>query len=545
MTEETPLPIPEIVHKWASLPPDEFERRQTALDVAAVTFLPYSIEGYLAFARIMLSEPDRFIEPARHHIEWIKACFDSNRVVILAPPESAKTTILSILFTAYTIGKKPWTQSIVVSVSDDQAEKIVGTIASYVEYHPGWRLCFPDIVPDKNRGWGIGGGFFVKVGADPSQYGEWLRVRGTRKDPTMLGVGYQNRAIFGKRVDGVLIVDDMMDENNTTSSAELEKAQSIFVKTISSRPTVDGKLILVGTPWKEDDVYANAVKTGLYRSFITPAARVDKSSGLLRDSYWPEVWPLNRLEDKRREFKDRAFRLMYLMDLDASKEQVLKTDWVSFIRDIEVDTKWPIFYGIDFAFTSVDFGLRARGSKRSYFAIAKIAAAPWGLVLVGGARGQFSLSEAIELVKAHAAVDGPRRIQVEAWGSGNLFIQALMNEGVAVFSYKDTKDKATRFSRLGIFFERGRVRVVQGEDKLPKGDFNKVFMDEWSNFPAGTNDCLDAVANAVDCAGFNLYAGDRTLKMESLMPPRGMPQVSNETPWGPWGIPKSIFQGGG
>lgn len=516
----------------SELTPEEWEQHWMMIDAAIVRSAPLSYEGYMAFARIMMYDPatQKIIEPAEHHKEWVRTCIEHNRVCILAPPESAKTTILSVLFTAYIVGKKPFSQSIVVSVSDKQAEDIAGTIAQYIEYHPGWKLCFPDIVPDKKRGWGLDKGFFVKRVGD---YGDWLRERGTRKDPTLVGVGYGNRAIIGKRVDGVFIVDDMMDDSNTRSEAELAAAKSIFSKVISSRPTEDGKMILVGTPWREDDVYATAVSTGLYRNFITPAWT---ERGARKYSYWPDVWSIERLERKRKELGEKDFRLMYLMDLEASKGTILKEEYLEpFFPAERIDSAWPIYYGIDFAVTSWDYGLRGRGNKRSYFALAKVAHAPFGLVVVDGWRGQVSFAEAIEKIRSHAEADLPKKIQVEAWGGGEGFLQTLIKElpGENIFSYRSHKDKAARFSLAARHFEVGRVRISDAATQ-----FLRIFKDEWIGFPSfPTNDCVDAVCNAIDATGFVVYSGESLVKKREKKVKKNRPQG-----WGgKAGIPTSRF----
>ena len=497
----------------------------------------YTWDGFRHFANLMLynpGEPDRFMEPAAHHEAWIRTMIENNRVCILAPPESAKTTYTMLLL-AFTVGHKPATQSIVVSVSDAQAEDIVGAVMAHIEFNPAWKLCFPNVVPDKRRGWGYEKGFFVRKAGD---YADWIRERGQRKDPSFIGVGYGNRAIIGKRVDGVLIVDDMMDEKNTASEAELTMAKNIFIKVISSRPTEEGKLILVGTPWREDDVYADAVATGLYRNFITPAWEEDERGN--KTSYWPEVWPIERLERKRKEFGERDFQLMYLMDLKASKGQVLpETSLRPFFPVREVDPLWPEYWGVDVAISSQDFGFSNRGrkgyGKRSYFALAKIKAAPFGLVVTEIIRQQVSLGEAIELIRSHLQLSRPKKINVETWGIGQLLIQQLIREIEApVFPYKDTKDKTARFSAMERHFAVNRIMVA---DNMTPG--LKEFANEWIGYPSyPTNDTLDAVAAAIDAAGFKIYAGGRYVEKGE-----GSREMAFEVLSNPMSIPSSKFSG--
>ena len=52
----------------------------------------------------------------------------------------------------------------------------------------------------------------------------------------MLGLGYKSRAIIGKHPTGVLLIDDIHDENNTRSGRELEMVRQVLAGTIL--PTV-------------------------------------------------------------------------------------------------------------------------------------------------------------------------------------------------------------------------------------------------------------------------------------------------------------------
>ena len=528
---------PDVLAKaLADLPDDKWEANWMQIDAAIVRSAGYTFEGFMSFARLMLYNPGDGIvlEPEVHHKQWIHTCLDENRVCILAPPESAKTTIISVLLTAFTIGHFPYKQNIVVSVSDDQAEKVVGTIVANIEGHPAWRMCFPDVMPDKKRGWGFNSGFFVKR---KGPYAKWLQERAGRTGPTLLGVGYSNRAIIGRRVDGVFIVDDMMDETNTRSEAELDYAKAQFNKVISSRVTEDGKLILVGTPWREDDVYATAVSTGLYTNYITPAWE-EKGARLI--SYWPKQWPIERLERKRKELGEKDFRLMYLMDLKAQSGTVLKEEWLHpFFPSYQIDSAWPIYYGIDFAITSHDLGLKGRGHKRSYFAIAKIVHAPFGLIVWDGWRGQVGLGQAIDKVRQHADADLPKKIHIEVWGGGEGFLQQMVRElpGHTILPYRDTKDKTLRFSKMARHFETGRIRVNDAETK-----FLRVFKNEWIGYPTfPTSDTLDAVAAGIDATGFLVYSGEKLTRTT-----KKVPKSRQKLPWGgTLGMPPSKFAPGG
>ncbi len=59
-----------------------------------------------------------------------------------------------------------------------------------------WKIWYPDIVPDEDRGWGTEG-YWVKDNS--VDYGRWQQMR--HKDSTMTGVGYKGAAAVGDRAE--------------------------------------------------------------------------------------------------------------------------------------------------------------------------------------------------------------------------------------------------------------------------------------------------------------------------------------------------------
>jgi phage terminase large subunit-like protein len=177
---------------------------------------------------------------------------------------------------------------------------------------------------------------------------------------------------------------------------------------------------------------------------------------------------------------------------------------------------------------------------RSYFALAKMAAAPFGLVLRGdGVRKQVSLEEAIQIVNSHASFDHPEAIYIETWGAGEVFLQQLRRElpGLNLRSWKDPADKTRRFLAMARHFQHGRVRISDEET-----EFLKVFEDEWVRYEPGnksvTNDTLDAASLAIAAAGINVYSTyDEPPPVPETLP-------GGREPWGgAWGMPRTRFRG--
>lgn len=116
-------------------------------------------------------------------------------------------------------------------MSDAAARDTARQIADLIANHVNWRAVFPHVVPDARAGWGLTG---YNVKRKDLPYHRWraLTAGSKGKDPTLLGLGYKSRAVIGKHPNGVLLIDDIHDENNTRSAAELDMVRQVFTGTI-------------------------------------------------------------------------------------------------------------------------------------------------------------------------------------------------------------------------------------------------------------------------------------------------------------------------
>ena len=239
-----------------------------ARDIAR-TFTP---EGFEAFYVLVHNTP---LPP--HARKWVHAIMEAKRngkgIVIEAFRGSTKTTTVTITFTAWCIGLNPARANLLIQVGDDIATDNTRQIADIIENSPIYKMVFPDVVPDKALGWGAGG-YEVRMTEERMPYADWRRRNAARKDPTLVGVGYKSREIIGKHPDGLLIVDDIHDENNTSSEREMETVRKILTGTIFPTMTPDTLAIFIGTPWRENDCLKYVESTGEFEHIKTPVYEV-------------------------------------------------------------------------------------------------------------------------------------------------------------------------------------------------------------------------------------------------------------------------------
>jgi hypothetical protein len=196
-------------------------------------FCEWVIPMYWASGKISTEEVARYYSKYpdyQYIIDDIKEQFDDvgqtpRGIVVEAFRGSTKTTTVTATFCAFRIGHEPHKSNLIIQVGDDSAAKNTQTIAGMIENNKGWKDVFPHVVPDRELGWGAGG-YEVKVIVDiytgeEVDYSVWRSMNSKRIDPTLLGVGYKSRQLIGKHPSGLLVIDDIHDENNTSSWGEL------------------------------------------------------------------------------------------------------------------------------------------------------------------------------------------------------------------------------------------------------------------------------------------------------------------------------------
>ena len=178
---------------------------------------------------------------APFHREWHQLLRENNQVVLMASVEHAKTQQVAVGATLHALGTDPSLRIAVVSNSGGQGGKILGSIRRHIEENERLREVFPNLRPSDREG-------------DPWHSGALTVVRESygAKDPSVQAVGVQGK-VLGSRLD-LIIVDDVLDFENTRSPEMIKKVIDWFDSTILSRLTDGGRVWCIGTPWHPADL---------------------------------------------------------------------------------------------------------------------------------------------------------------------------------------------------------------------------------------------------------------------------------------------------
>ena len=453
--------------------------QQYRVDLAFLAMAEDSPDSFAAFYELVFgTRPPKFVLE-----EWIKPLYEAREngkgVVIEAFRGSTKTTTLTIAFTAYRIGKEPHKANLLVQVGDDIAGDNTQQIADIIENNPAFKVIFPGVEPDRQRGWGAGG---YEVKRTDIPYEQWRDYNAKRKDPTLLGVGYKSRSIIGKHPDGVLVVDDIHDENNTVSERELANVRRILTGTIFPTLSDETWKVFVGTPWVENDALHYAANTGEFNHVETPVYREDIYT-------WPDKFGEKEVDRQRNLAGSIEFARMFMLDLSASKNKIFK--YMTYPAS-EIRFNWVVVAGVDYAGTmSV---VKNKLGDNDYFAIAYVAKLPGGgAVVVDGVLEHCTQAEAEMFVKrGQEMYPNYLNAVVEGDGKGEDFIQVLRrNPSMKVLPMKTGgKGKDIRLVRqMAPWLESGMVRISDAETP-----FLSELRKELDMYPLSRHDdALDAV----------------------------------------------------
>ncbi len=517
---------------------------RTALAQKAQEFSP---DGFLAHYELITGT-----KPPRRVVRWtgkvFKAHDDGKGFVLRAYRGSWKTVTWGVAFVSFVISHFPVLTNVVVSANDDSAEKITKAVAAVIEYHPEWKRAYPQIVPDKDRGWSVEG-YFVKDASLP--YEKWASARAQFIDPTLVGGGIESTRINGKHPSGVLYCDDVHDLHNSSS----DKERAMVVKTLISvvlKTAIreGGKLKTwvfgVGVPWAEDDGLAVMANSGQYE-FETLAAMEKSREGAPGAVYidgrnrvtgviYEDISGWWVLEDPERFgvesiIAERSlgrfeFWQMIMMDLRTARTGGLR--YYTYPHE-QIDPTWLHSGGCDFATLGMD-GAKA-DPGRCLFALPYGAKTPLNqLVVTDVILEQCTQAQAEEyMATSHKKFRNWRAGVFEGDGAGEQYFMFFVqrNPG-ARWTMQKTGGKAKSYRQekeMGPWLENGTVLV--SDAPTPGLIALRKALDD---FPDGNNDVRDGLYWL--CRAFpEVLVMPRAREGEGLNLPSQKQQAGLQSPW--------------
>jgi hypothetical protein len=268
--------------------------------------------------------------PAQHHQNWHRHFVteeDSScllriagpNVDLLAPRGSAKSTVLGLL-TAWAIGihtqaKKPL-QILYLSYTVDIARSKSATIKRIIE-SKRYQEVFPEVRLLKNvtsnEYWSIDHKF---AGID---------VTGDEQF-TLCAAGLKG-SVTSKR-SHLVMIDDAIKSAADISNPDIRKMmQDNWNAVIAPTMFEGGRAICLGTRFRHDDIHATTFnEQNNWSQIVLSAISTDPKTGD-EVSYWPEMWSLDYLKEKKRQ-APIAFSFQYMNQIIRQNELSLAPELI-------------------------------------------------------------------------------------------------------------------------------------------------------------------------------------------------------------------------
>lgn len=419
---------------------------------------------------------DMGLQPAAHHrllLEELERLTrgDVDRLMVLMPPGSAKSTYVSIIYPAWWFVQHPHSSIIATSHTARlsayfarRAQRLIIENANQLGYA---------IAPDSRAGsnWSTtNGGEYFAVGA-----------RG---------------AVVGRRADLVLIDDPVRSQADADSLTIRDRTWDWFRSELTTRLKPGGRVILIMTRWHEDDLGGRLIEQASadWRVLKLPAIAEDGDplGRPVGAPLWPEWENASALERKRVSLGERTWLALFQQTPRPKGGTLFRVDRFEFVDSPPPSHSRVMVRAWDLAATAETSGHDPDWTV--------------GIKLMRDERGHFTVLDVIRLrgsplqveerIVAAARSDGPGvtiSLPQDPGQAGKsqirYFTAALA--GCHVISSVESGSKSIRAGPAASQIEAGNVTLV-------RGDWNHAFIEELRDFPFGRkDDQVDAFSRAL------------------------------------------------
>jgi len=327
----------------------------------------------------------------------------------------------------------------------------------------------------------------------------------TRKEPTFSTLGMDSSIVGGHYE--VFIADDIATGANMRTKHAREHAGRVWTEAVLPTIRPYGRVLVCGTRWHRDDIAGVLIEAevrGEWDKVLTIRAIEEDEDGNRR-SIWPALWPLKRLNAKRREMSERAFRAQFLMDPSGLGGGMYSEEMLNRYADVEdlpdqVRSRAVTCIGVDPAMSL--------GERADHTAVVAVTRIGDRYYVRECRRGKWSFSEIIAHTQAMAKRYGRIHwVVVESTQAQRVLVSDFKRyarelpvraQDPLQMAGKSKEGRAMAYLRL---FETDEMRPEPKVWFSTPTDENGIgrLQEEMAAFPQerGADDCVDALVYAL------------------------------------------------
>ena len=425
-------------------------------------------------------------KPAAHHRLLLDALTDvtagrADRLMVLMPPGSAKSTYASVIFPPWFLARHPGAEIIAAShtasLADDFSRRARDLLTTH-QHRLGLRLASDARAAER---WEV-----LSPSHPTGQHATSRRGR-----YSAAGV---RGPIIGRRADLALIDDPVKSQAEAESPAIRDAIWNWYRTDLLSRLKPGGRVVLIMTRWHEDDLAGRllASQGDEWRCLRLPAiAEPNDPLGRAEgEALWSAWEDRAALERKRATLGARGFAAMFQQDPRPPQGNLFSPARIALLGGVPETSSGRLVRAWDLAATP------KRADNNPDWTV--------GLKLLRDEAGRFIVLDIVRLrgsphevellVQATARADGdvfqcfPRDP-----GQAPGFQQALFARLLAGFRFDFSPERGSKTARAAPV----AAQVEAGNLSLVRAAWNAAFLEELRGFPdGGHDDQVDALSRA-------------------------------------------------
>lgn len=427
---------------------------------------------------------------ARHHrrildtLERVERG-EADRVILTLPPRHGKSLIVSQHFPAWFLGRNPAREVICATYAQEKADDWGREVRNQFA-DPLFQAIFP--------------------GVSLRQDSKAARRFKTPQGGSFFAAG-RNAPITGRGA-GVFVVDDPLKGREEADSPTIrEKLKAWYSSVVYTRLDPGGAIVLVATRWHDDDLIGWVLREHAHERWEVIDFPAISDAG---EALWPERFPLEWLDRRRRTLPDRDWQALYQQRPQSDEGGILRRSWWQPWTDPLPARPMMVVISLDTAFTAKDEN--DRSACTVWWLVGDERDQRQALLLRYAWAKRLEFAELVQEVldtARHFGVAGVAlRVLVEAKASGLSVIQELRRRApdLSVWAVNPMGDKVARAYAAQPAFEAGKVFAMAriepvGEERVREPVFRpwaREVVDECAAFPRGAlDDLVDSVTQAV------------------------------------------------
>jgi predicted phage terminase large subunit-like protein len=409
--------------------------------------------------------------PARHHrllISYLRRVAlppedpdKIDRLMVLMPPGSAKSTYATVLFPPWFLSQAPYLNVIGASHTADLAELFSRRILNLLGEH----------------------GPVLGTSLQTENVQAWMTNQGGEYKAAGIG-----GPITGRRADLAVIDDPFKGHAQADSEPERERIWNWYVTELLTRLKPGGRIVLINTRWHVDDLSGRLLEQEAHRWKVLdlPAfARDDDPLGREPgEALWPDWESADALRDKQKSIGARLWASLYQQSPTPSEGLLFEAGKIVTVPEAPAVVK--VARGWDIAASD-----EGDASNPDWTAGVKMGRTAEGrFVVLDVVRFRGRPEEVDRRLRETAEADGKGVLQsvpqdVGAAGKAMAAHHARVLAGFPVTTSRETGSKVVRATPFASQVGAGNISIVKSK---PGNPWNGPYLDELGLFPAGRKD---------------------------------------------------------